>query len=307
MDESRYLLVTADDFGIGPKTSRGILDLAAQQVLTSTVLLVNSPHAAECVSLWRRAGEQLELGWHPCLTLDRPILPATRVPSLVDESGRFLPLGGFLKQYLRGRIVRAEVEAELRAQFDRFIDLVGYPPANVNAHHHVHIFGLVGDALRAVLDDVTPRPFVRRVTEPVRTLFGVRGARVKRVVLSRVGKQAAAAQHTAGLPGTDWLIGITDPPFVRDPDFFVNWLRRAPGRFIELTCHPGHLDETIDGRDGSLTDGQLHRRERELELLGHPRFAAAVRQAGFVPVTAARLAELRLGSAAPRRLVRQAG
>ena len=68
------MLVTADDFGIGPETSRGILDLAVKGVLTSTVLLVNSPYAAECVGMWRRAGGPIELGWHPCLTLDSPIL-----------------------------------------------------------------------------------------------------------------------------------------------------------------------------------------------------------------------------------------
>ena len=35
----------ADDFGIGPGTSQGILDLAAAgRLVTATVLLVNSPH-----------------------------------------------------------------------------------------------------------------------------------------------------------------------------------------------------------------------------------------------------------------------
>jgi hypothetical protein len=89
---TRRLIVTADDFGIGPATSRGILDLAAAGVVTSTVLLVNSPHAAEGVRLWEQAGGPLELGWHPCLTMDAPVLPPERVPSLVGANGRFQPL-----------------------------------------------------------------------------------------------------------------------------------------------------------------------------------------------------------------------
>lgn len=276
----RLLVVTADDFGIGPDTSRGILDLAARRAVTSTVLLVNSPFAAEGVAAWRRAGAGVELGWHPCLTLDAPVLPADTVPSLVDEAGRFLPLGGFLKRLLRGRIDRGEVEAEFRAQLRRFEDLVGRPPATVNAHHHVHIFGPVGEALRMVLADIQPRPFVRRVVEPWRTLT-VPGARVKRLALSRFGKRAAAKQAAAGLPGADWLLGVTDPPYVRDPRFFDRWLAAAPGRVVELTCHPGYLDATLAGRDGSLTDGQLHRRQREYELLRDPAFHDAVRAAGF--------------------------
>ncbi len=55
----------------------------------------------------------------------------------------------------------------------------------------------------------------------------------------------------------------------------------ARGRVVELTCHPGLLDATLEGRDGSLADGQLHRRAREHRLLGRPEFAQAVRAAGF--------------------------
>ena len=75
VDAVRYLVVTADDFGIGPATSRGILDLAAEGLVTCTVLLVNSPYAAEAVDAWKATGRRLELGWHPCLTLDPPVAP----------------------------------------------------------------------------------------------------------------------------------------------------------------------------------------------------------------------------------------
>lgn len=128
---------------------------------------------------------------------------------------------------LRGRIRGAEIEAEFRAQYGRFLDLVGEPPANVNAHHHVHIFGPVGRALRAVLSEVEPKPFLRRVVEPWRTLAGVRGARVKRLALTRFGRKAAVRQAAEGFPGAGWLVGITDPPFVHRDGFFAEWLAAA--------------------------------------------------------------------------------
>ena len=249
----RTLLVTADDFGIGPSTSRGILELAQRGVVTSTVLLANSPFAADGVDEWRKQGCPVELGWHPCLTLDAPILDAKAIPSLVGTDGRFLKLGQFLKRMIRGRIRQSEIEAEFRAQLHRYLDLVGEPPANVNAHHHVHIFGPVGRALRSVLSEVEPKPFLRRVVEPLRTLTGIRGARVKRFALTRFGRRAANLQAAEGFPGAEWLIGITDPPFVHRDRFFADWLATAPGRCVELTCHPGWLDTAIASRDGSLT------------------------------------------------------
>ena len=92
----RYLLVNADDFGIGPATSQGILDLALQGRITSAVLMVNSPFAEHDVRAWEKAGKPMELGWHPCLTMDPPIMPAAHVSSLVGTDGCLWPLDQFI-------------------------------------------------------------------------------------------------------------------------------------------------------------------------------------------------------------------
>lgn len=280
----RRLIVTADDFGIGPATSAGILRLAASGVVTSAVLLANSPFAADGVARWEQAGRPMELGWHPCLTMDAPVLSPARVPTLVDAAGRFHPLGAFLNRLLRGRVDRGEIEAELAAQRDRFTELVGHPPAAVNAHHHVHVFRPVGDALLKLLAGQTPRPFVRRVGESLRTLVRVPGVRVKRCLLGWLGSRAAKRQARAGFPGNDSLLGITDPPLVNDPEFFTRWLREARGEVCELMAHPGDADDTLADRDGPTAAGHARRRVRESELLSDPAFRTAVEAAGFALV-----------------------
>lgn len=290
MEEKRFLVVTADDFGIGPATTQGILDLARLGVVTSTTLLVNSPHAEAAVRAWRRAGAALELGWHPCVTLDRPILPARQVSSLVGGNGGFRPLGGFLARLALGRINSAELEAELQAQYNRFRDLVGRPLAMVNAHHHVQVFPPVGDVLARVLHQARPLPYLRRVREPWRLVAQVPGARRKRLLLSFLGRGEARRRRAQGFPGNDWLAGVTNPPYVADPDFFSRWLTYTPGKVVELCCHPGHLDETLVGRDCTTTDGMLMRRVREFHLLYQPSFKAACDRAGFRLVSGAELA-----------------
>jgi predicted glycoside hydrolase/deacetylase ChbG (UPF0249 family) len=281
----RYLLVVADDFGIGPATSRGIVDLAARGRVTGTVLLVNSPHAEDAVRLWRQAGGCPELGWHPCLTLDAPVLPPGRVPSLVTPEGRFWPLGVFLRRLLLRRVRPDEVEAELRAQHRRVADLVGRPPGSLNGHHHIHVFPPLAGLLARLLARQRPPPYVRRVREPWKLLLTIPGARTKRAFLSCLGRRSSRGQARAGLPGNDWLAGITDPPWVADPLFLARWLTRLPGRVVELTCHPGHLDPTLVGRDCTAEDGQLLRRVREYQLLSHASFDAACRASGFTLVS----------------------
>jgi predicted glycoside hydrolase/deacetylase ChbG (UPF0249 family) len=279
--EQRSLVVTADDFGIGDATSRAILDLAKAGRITSTVLLVTSPHAETAVKAWLRAGRGLELGWHPCLTLDRPVAPVSQVSTLVDQSGNFWPLGTFIRQLWLGRIRPQEIELELRAQYGRFLQMVGQVPSVVNAHHHVQIFEPVGSILRGILNRQQPLPYIRRIREPFRTLWHITGARLKRAFLSTLGGRDARQQRHDGFPGNDWLAGITDPPYTADPKFLARWIQRVPGKVVELTCHPGYFDRSLIGRDCQADDGQLQRRVHEFGLLSGADFLSRCREAGF--------------------------
>ncbi len=200
------------------------------EALSSTVLLVNSPHAESDVDLWRRSGRPVEMGWHPCLTMDRPVLPAAQVPSLVDPQGQFHSLGRFLTRLFLGRIRYHEVLAELTAQWQRFLALVGRPPLNVNGHKHVHVFPVVRGALMELLARQASVPYLRRLREPLATLWRVPGARIKRLFLSTMGRWASWSQRGWTAPCNDWLIGVTDPPWVKDPAFLSVWLRGSRER-----------------------------------------------------------------------------
>jgi len=299
MNGPRSLVIVADDLGIGPATTHGILHLATLGKVTGTVLLVNSPHADEAVRAWRRAGgpQLIDLGWHPCLTLDRPILSADRVRSLVSEDGSFLSLARFVTRLVVGRVRLEEVRAELQAQYDRFIELAGRPPALVNGHHHIQVFPGIGRVLLDVLARQQPLPYVRRVRETIPMLAAIPRSRLKRAVLATLGRRFIQQQQKRGFPGNDFLAGVSDPRGLtrtrrgKEDNFLVRWLTQVPGRVVELVCHPGHHDETLDGRDAithlsSLTWGlsppaHASARVRELELLEQTDLEAVGRSAGF--------------------------
>jgi hypothetical protein len=150
----------------------------------------------------------------------------------------------------------------------------------------------VGTLLIQMLATVGSSPYVRRVREPWQTLLSVPGARCKRLLLSTLGQGNARSQQQAALPGNDYLAGITDPRWVHDPDFLVRWLRRMPGKNVELTCHPGHEDRSLLGRDCSPGDGQVERRVQEYQLLRDARFTAACHRAGFTLAAPAELTRL---------------
>jgi predicted glycoside hydrolase/deacetylase ChbG (UPF0249 family) len=294
----RQLVVIADDYGIGPQTSAGILELAQRGVITGSVLLVNSPHAPAEVIKWHKAGQPMELGWHPNLTLDAPIVPPERVPSLVDGQGKFWSLGTFMKKLFFGRIKAEDIAFEFRAQLKRYHDLVGKLPRLVNSHQHISIFAPVGHILLQVLHRVRPRTYVRRVREPWSLIWRIKGARAKRAFLNFHGRPMSRYQHKLGFPGNDWLGGITNPRWVKQPRFFEEWLVALPGQIVEMSCHPGYPDETLLGRDCETKDGMMQRRIDELELLRRPEFLEAVARAGFELVSPARLSRSGVAHAA---------
>jgi predicted glycoside hydrolase/deacetylase ChbG (UPF0249 family) len=243
--------------------------------------MINTPFAARAVRFWRHAGRPMDLGWHPNLTLDAPILPPSQVPSLVTPAGEFHPLRSFVFRCFTGRIRRDEVAAELAAQHHRYCEMVGEPPRLVNSHQHVAVFEPARSALLEVLSRQSPRPYLRRVVEPANTLTAVPGARAKRCFLTLFGRASARAAERAGFPGCDALLGVTAPRCVFDDRFYTRWIEAAPGSAIELMVHPGHCDDSLAGRDCPPGIG-VARRVREWELIERPEFAESLRRAGFV-------------------------
>jgi hypothetical protein len=136
---------------------------------------------------------------------------------------------------------------------------------------------------------------VRRVVEHGTALACVPGARVKRTALSLLGRRAERRAAAHGLPGCDWLIGVTDPACVADDRYLDRWLGQVGSNgSVEVCCHPGYHDDSLIGRDCDAGDGLL-RRPRETRLLRSPSFLAACAEAGLVPARPSAIPGARAG------------
>ncbi len=112
---TRRLIVNADDFGLTPGVSAGILAAHRHGIVTSTTVLVTAD--VDRASLVAARDSALGIGLHVNLTLGRPLTPAR---SLVDSSGRFI-------RDARRAAARAsvtDVEREVAAQIEKFTTLV---------------------------------------------------------------------------------------------------------------------------------------------------------------------------------------
>jgi predicted glycoside hydrolase/deacetylase ChbG (UPF0249 family) len=237
----RRLIVNADDFGLTPGVSEGILRAHRHGIVTSTTAMVNRPIAPD---LARRACDAgIGIGLHVNLTLGAPLSGGR---SLVDQGGSFV-------RDARRAAARAEprdVEAEVAAQIDRFQRLFGRPPTHLDTHHHV---GLYTPVAQVVLDAA------KRLGVPVRSQ-----------------DQAARARAiTAGLRTPDHFRGESGPDGYWSLARTLEQLRSLAAGTTEFMSHPGLFDDEL----GFSRYGR--QREIEMIGLGTPAARAAAAGLGI--------------------------
>jgi hopanoid biosynthesis associated protein HpnK len=161
----RFLIVTADDFGLHEAVNEAVELGSRAGVLTAASLMVAAPAAADAV---RRALtlRHLRVGLHVVLADGGAMLPPASIPDLCDADGRMDAgmLGRGVRFFAMPR-VRRQLEAEIRAQFAAFAR-TGLALDHVNAHKHFHLHPtLLGMLVRIGREYGTPA--IRVPAEPV--------------------------------------------------------------------------------------------------------------------------------------------
>lgn len=287
---TRTLIVNADDLGMSDGINRGILEAHGSGIVTSATVMTNMPAARRGIESALHEAPDLGLGLHINVTQGRPVLPPQKVPSLVRADGTFLSVPQGVA--LADRWSVHDIEAEVTAQFERFVAYAGRLPDHLDAHQLV---STVSVPCRAVLLSVAARydlPLRRGRTTwfgPFERLFRERSARPKMLGpvldgLPRPWRQRPMGERTPrctdGLELGFYGRGATIERLLRILD-------GLPVGVTELVCHPGRSDFEND---------VYGYREAELAVLTDPRVVARIVEAkielaSFADLTAPTAAE----------------
>ena len=250
---SRRLIVNADDFGMTEGVSRGIAGAHRGGIVTSATAMVHLGSLGASLAHLRGV-PGLGLGLHITLTWGAPAAGAERVPSLVEQDGRF-PRD---KAALAGRARPDELKLECAAQLARFVKAFGRPPTHVDSHHQAHTLSPIREA---VLDLAAEHGLpVRSPDDQVRGLARARGLATPDAFLGGAGDEPY------------WTV-----------DRLLDTIRALARGTTEIMCHPGHFDADLaHSRYG-------RQREVEYATFTHPPVREAVRAAGVELVSFAAL------------------
>ncbi|MDQ3831484.1 MAG: ChbG/HpnK family deacetylase [Candidatus Tectomicrobia bacterium] len=248
-DQTKQLIVTADDFNLSVGVSQGILEAHHHGIVTETSVMVNLGDLPQASAMLASA-PRLGVGLHLNITRGRPLALPRAVQDLLGPDGQFLGS----PRALPGRLPIAAVRAEFRAQLEAFQSAFARLPQHLDTHHHVHRHPVV---LEAVLD------LAASLQLPVRSL----DPRMRAKVTAR----------RLGSPG-HFLGDAGDEPYWTEARL-LSTVQGLPPGVTELMCHPGYFDGAIAySRYGP-------QRDVERQALCAPEVAARVREEGVRLVT----------------------
>jgi hopanoid biosynthesis associated protein HpnK len=233
----RFLIVTADDFGLHEAVNEAVELGSRAGVLTAASLMVAAPAAADAV---RRAHglPDLRVGLHVVLADGLAMLPPETIPDLCDADGRMDSdmLGRGVRFFASPR-ARRQLEAEIRAQFAAFAR-TGLALDHVNAHKHFHLHPtLLGMLVRIGREFRTPA--IRVPAEPLwfAASRGGWGGRLAAALLGPLNALMRRRLRAAGLAFNDRLFGVAATGAM-DESTLLSILARLGEGITEIYLHP---------------------------------------------------------------------
>ncbi|MEZ4633280.1 MAG: ChbG/HpnK family deacetylase [Deinococcales bacterium] len=267
----RKIIINADDYGLSPAVSAGIIRGFEEGIVGSGSVLSNMPQVSDWIA---KAPKALPLGLHLNITLGRPVLPVELVPSLVNDKGEFRSLPELLK--VIHEVSLLELRAELQAQAVRMLE-AGRDFDHINSHQHILVIyrPFVPLLLELIQQYQVPlrQPVPLKLNLPKRRRSGdyiweyvQLGLQNPKAVVQNLPKMVFWKNNLAAeeFITTDYL--VLDMFRNAKLENFEALLENLPKGTTEVVFHPADNLHEPDFNDRYT----LEERSNELEMLCHP-------------------------------------
>ncbi|MGM9583037.1 MAG: ChbG/HpnK family deacetylase [Phascolarctobacterium sp.] len=240
MTKLKRLIVNADDFGLHTLINQGIIKGHREGFITSTSIMPSANAYEEAVAL-AKENPQLGIGIHLTLVGGvKSVLPKSKVSSLVDAQGLFLPdYVAFAKRLYTGGVKASELEAELRAQIEKAL-ASGLNITHIDSHQHTHVLPGINGLVRKLCNEYNIKR--ERIPKEGYTFTGGFqagfGRKIGRAGLSFCADLAAISANSSGIKHPDYFFGMLAGGHLT-AELVGNIIRQLPEGVSEIMTHPG--------------------------------------------------------------------
>ncbi|WP_294203284.1 ChbG/HpnK family deacetylase [uncultured Sphingomonas sp.] len=245
------LILCADDFAFSTEDSLVIAELLRSGKLNATSCMTLRPNWTEDSAMLRDVPDTAQIGLHLTLTEEAPIHA-----NGFTQDGVMPGIDPLTRMAARGQLDAGEIRREVEAQFERFEDAMGRPPAFVDGHQHSHALPGVRPIVLEITRRRAPGAWLRTCEDRVSALLG----RPWR------GKAIGSAYHSRGLTRAAAVVGLRcNQGFAGHYGFDGRFAEALP-RFFDK-AGPSHLVMCHPGAGGRAGDAIAAARRDEADVL----------------------------------------
>lgn len=232
----KKIILCADDYGQNLAISDGILALVKQRRLSAVSCMTTSANWANMAKPLHAYAETIDVGLHFNLTHG----------TILNKAFSAQKLTQLLKNAVLGKLLRAQITAELTAQLDAFVAHFGCEPDFIDGHQHVHHFPIIRDALITVYKQrfLHKKPYLRVTSTTMgQALSDMSDFPKSQIIHFSGGLQLRKICLQENIPFNPNFSGIYN--FKNAPQyriFFQKFLSHSADGTL-IMCHPGYASE----------------------------------------------------------------
>jgi predicted glycoside hydrolase/deacetylase ChbG (UPF0249 family) len=217
------LLINADDYGLTPAVSAGMINLFKKERLNSVSLLAGMPGTEYAIEQ-SHANPELSVGLHVNLTEGKPLVSGLK--SITTPEGNFLSRSQLFLKCLTFQVNVQEIKQEINVQYN-FLRDRGINIRHIDGHQHIHVFPGIFPIILALGKENKIR--IRRPWPAVYSPHRKIQQGITKLLLTRLNFPA----NLCAYPEVSSLFDL--PPELRSPEVYKKLVTKNT---IELMVHP---------------------------------------------------------------------
>ena len=248
----KKVIINADDYGIIPPVTRGILTAWDAGAITSTTVVGNACSAEDLRTLGHSG---LPCGLHLDFVEGRPLTGKVGLEAILAGDGVFAGMYRLAWAVIRKRVGVERLRQEMQAQADVLLD-AGLTVGHIDSHWHMHHLPVISEAVVQVAQRVGAGA-VRVSREPLAFAPAMLKPTAKKALMLPFVATAARKfrRHGLGVPQAFFGISLLD---LKDPATLLKrTLSRLPDGVTEIAVHISEEDPTIHDTWYRLWPGTL--------------------------------------------------
>ena len=220
----------ADDYAMNHAITHAIIQLMAANRIQATSCMTDSPLWYEHAQYLSEFKSRYDIGLH--LNLTHPF----------DINGNHLSLDTLILKAWTRSLNKNIVQNAIQSQWQAFIDALGFPPAFIDGHQHIHQFPIVRKLLLEFLEKQKFQGWIRNLAQPI---FNYRYFLKTKILVSLGANTLNRHSALKKVKQNQYFAGIYDFEFNDYAKLNQFWLQHAKNNLL-IMCHPAILSEEPD-------------------------------------------------------------